>query len=1205
VVLFWSPVRGQVGPEESAAKLKPAAGLEAKLWASEPMLMNPTTIDIDSRGRVWVTEGLNYRLTRGGNAHFQRIEGADRIKILEDTDQDGKADRMTVFADNIFPVPMGIAIEEHWSVDGKYLGARVFVGNSPHLLVLEDTDGDDRADKRYPLLSGFGGIDSDHGVHGMTLGLDGKLYFTHGDGCCSVQPDKSERTQNFDVTDASGRRVATDQLGTVLRCDRDGTNLEVLATRLRNDYECALDSFGNVFASDNDDDGNRGSRVVWIMDGGVYGYRTPGSPRHWGEDAPGNVPKLAGTGNGSPCGVMVYEGQQLPPRFQGALLEAEAGPRAIYAFPLKRVGAAFRTKPEVLLSSEDGWFRPVDVCAAPDGSLFIADWYDGGVGGHAFRDQTTGRIYRVAAEGAASRKVEYDFATVAGLRDALKSPNIAARDVARRLLIARGPDDQVAQRAMALVRQQADPRDRARAAWVEAQIDRAGTFTALERAMQERGRALTETPAELREQAVRILGRDNSRLMVVQDPKPGPPRAERHLDAILAAAGDPDPGVRREVILVLRNVPTGKAGAALRLLAATWDGQDRWYLEALGLALRHREPDYIATLFDGTLYGDLSLNGDGRNGRVALPPYYPVDRNEAFLSVDDHVPPATPLSKTLGLMWGLGRYEAMPLLAKLYPEIAAPELRQAVEDVLAQIVDPRGALTLAELVRKTDDPARKIALLGTLARRLESAWRSVAGDEAIQTVIREALDDPKTRGTGIDLAVLDAGGSLIDRVAGWVDDQSQSEETRGRALEAIAKARHPRAREMVERAIQTARETGSSSELAVSAVRAVPRLGADGDALLEDLMLAEGVPLGLRREALRAFAMRPENARALLAWARDRKLPDSLKLDASTVLRAHPDAGIRGEVDRVLPITSADGKPLPSVGELVRRDGDAGRGRDVFFRSGTNACGSCHRVQGQGQWVGPDLSTIGAKYGKRELLEAILNPSAAIAYNFRSVVVATADGRVLTGLPIEELATHLTIKTADGQRIKLSPAEIDTRKTAEISLMPEGLVQTLSEQDLVDLLAFLATLKQPVSIAGEALVSGPFPTADLPPVPTEWRRVTADAEGRLPLVSVDPTPNGHRYDAVQFSIHSSVPQPARLVVDSSVPEVVAYMDGIKFELARGSSPASAFQSAIQLPATSVTMTFVFRADRENHPVVTIISDQPVSYQRRGAEGAER
>ncbi len=234
-------IYAQVSPEKSAGLIKPAQGLEATLWASEPLLVNPTNIDVDSRGRVWVAEGLNYRLTRGGNKRFHRIEEADRIKILEDTDGDGKADKVTVFADRIFPVPMGIAVEEHHDKAGKYTGCRVFVGNSPDLLVLEDTDGDDKADKRYPLLTGFGGIDSDHGVHGMVLGLDGKLYFTHGDGCCSVQQDHSERAQNFNVVDKSGRHVSSDQLAHTLRANRDGTQFEIICDRQRNNYETSLE----------------------------------------------------------------------------------------------------------------------------------------------------------------------------------------------------------------------------------------------------------------------------------------------------------------------------------------------------------------------------------------------------------------------------------------------------------------------------------------------------------------------------------------------------------------------------------------------------------------------------------------------------------------------------------------------------------------------------------------------------------------------------------------------------------------------------------------------------------------------------------------------------------------------------------------------------------------------------------------------------
>ncbi len=512
----------QVGPEESARKIKPAEGLEATLWASEPLVVNPTNMDVDSRGRVWVTEGLNYRTTiHRGQA---RIEEADRIKILEDTDGDGKADKVTVFADRIFPVPMGLAVEEHYGQDGKYQGCRVFIGNSPDLLVLEDTDGDDKADKRYPLLTGFGGVDSDHGVHGMVLGLDGKLYFTHGDGCCSVQQDHSEKVQNFDVVDKSGRHVSSDQLANTLRVNRDGTQFEILADRQRNNYETSLNAFGNVFTSDNDDDGNRGCRVIWILDGGHYGYRTPGSPRHWGEDVPGIVPKLVGTGNGSPSGIMVYEGDLLPKEYHGSVLEADAGTRQINFFPMTRAGASFRTEHKVMLGSDDPWFRPVDVTAAPDGSVFVADWYDGGVGGHAFRDQTTGRIYRVVPKGKKpGESLSADFATLSGLIAALKSPVVATQDAARRGLIerAKGTKQEV---VTELVRtfSEAQPVERARALWVLYAV--VGDAAAVD--------ALKDGDPRIREQAVRMLGRDvreNGRVEYNDPAAKSPPPAAAHL----------------------------------------------------------------------------------------------------------------------------------------------------------------------------------------------------------------------------------------------------------------------------------------------------------------------------------------------------------------------------------------------------------------------------------------------------------------------------------------------------------------------------------------------------------------------------------------------------------------------------------------------------------------------------------------------------
>ncbi|MDR3638527.1 MAG: HEAT repeat domain-containing protein [Isosphaeraceae bacterium] len=1156
VVGLPGSLSAQVGPAESAKKLKPAEGLEATLWASEPLVVNPTNIDVDSRGRVWVTEGLNYRLTRGGNKKFERPPGADKIKILEDTDGDGKADKMTVFAHDIFPVPMGIAVEERYRPDGKYQGARVYVGNSPDLLVLEDTDGDDKADKRFALLTGFGGVDSDHGLHGVALGLDGKLYFTHGDGCCSVQQDHSERIQNFDVRDKSGRHVSSDQLANTLRVDRDGRNFEVLCDRQRNNYETSLNAFGNIFTSDNDDDGNRGCRVIQVFDGGHYGYRTPGSPRHWGEEVPGNVPKLVGTGNGSPCGIMVYEGDLLPKEYYGGLLEADAGSRQINFFPLTRYGSTFRTDYKVFLGSDDPWFRPVDATAAPDGSVFVADWYDAGVGGHAFRDQTTGRIYRVAPQGAKLKPKTADFASVRGLIEALKSPVVAAQDAARRSLIARAKADRdKVEPQLVNVFTQGRPVERARALWVLAAI--AGDAPVLN--------GLKDDDPRIREQAVRMLGRDdrtNGHVDLGRSPEAGEldPPALAHLGALLPLAADPDPGVRRELILALRNVPTEKAGEALKTLARMWDGQDRWYLEALGLALEKRDKAFFESLFDGTLYGDLDLDEAGQASQVAVPPYFPADRNEAFIAAGTNDLPASPLSKTLGLMWRVHTTDVVPLLKRIMPKLGSPELQQAADDVLAQLRDPRTALVLADLANATRDPGRRRELLATLGRKLEGEWRGMGTAPAVEQTIEKALQDPETQTQGIALVAATGGARYKGSLEGLIGNARAPMEVRVAAVEAIGAIHAPEAQTLLDRLIGDTKGKSNTDPLAEAAVRTIPRLY-DARHRLREIFTSRDYPPALRREALRTFARQGDGAHQVLAMARGNQIPDELKMEAASIVHNHPNRQIREEGAKVLPLPkAAGGRPLPPVFELVRRAGagHADKGREVFFRAGpsqkgsagTVSCGGCHRVQGQGQWVGPDLSTIGMKYGIDELFRSILNPSAAIGYNFRTVAVALRDGQTVAGIPVEESPDRLVLKTNDGKRITVRPSEIEERTYSDVSLMPEGLAESLSDDELVDLLAFLSSLRQPVSIVGQYHVIGPLVEDNGTPAiePAQkvdlnlrrqgpsgqrlsWRRLDANAEGRADLTTLIGGDSKHVAYAY-VPVVSPVEQDARLVFDT-------------------------------------------------------------------------
>src|SRR6266704_3492329 len=265
------------GPEVARASMTNftvSEGLQLSLFASEPMVRNPTDMDVDAQGRVWITEGVNYRSSFQKWGVLQR-EG-DRIVILEDTNGDGAADKETVFyQDPSINAALGICV----------LGNKVIISSSPHVFVLTDTDGDGKADKRELLFTGIGGKDHDHGVHAFVFGPDGKLYFNMGNESKRLKrPLTREVALHGAITDAPAEPVIDFdgnevnnigkpyRMGMAFRCNLDGSEVETLAWNFRNTYELALDSFGTIWQSDNDDDGNQGVRINYVMEFGNYGY---------------------------------------------------------------------------------------------------------------------------------------------------------------------------------------------------------------------------------------------------------------------------------------------------------------------------------------------------------------------------------------------------------------------------------------------------------------------------------------------------------------------------------------------------------------------------------------------------------------------------------------------------------------------------------------------------------------------------------------------------------------------------------------------------------------------------------------------------------------------------------------------------------------------------------------------------------------------
>ena len=608
--------RGQPAPHDSGPeaarddlkKMSVADGLAVTLFASEPMMVNPCDMDIDARGRVWITEGANYRISLHANWGVIRPEG-DRIVVMEDTNGDGVADKQSVFyQDPSINAALGICV----------LGNKVIVSSAPNVFVLTDTDGDGVADKRELLFTGISGFDHDHAVHAFVFGPDGKLYFNSGNAGRQIKRptgklkdiplhgiiSNDDIAKNSElVVDVYGNEVADKgkpyRDGMVFRCNMDGSEFETLAWNFRNNYEVAVDSFGTLWQSDNDDDGNRGVRINYVMEFGNYGFKDEvtgaawgdgwkkaqqkGAQEderpiyHWHQHDPGVIPNLLHTGNGSPTGILVYEGKLLPKTFQGQMIHADAGTRVVRSYPVEKDGAGYKASITNILTSSDSWYRPSDVCVGPDGSLFIADWNDAGVGGHNMADRKletmSGRVYRVAPTGSKYIAPHNDFTTAAGCVAALQSPNHETRYLAWTGLHAMQGK---AEKELLKLWKSDDSRMRARAFFLLGQIKGS------EKKYVET--ALKDKDSDIRIAALRLA-------------------RELKMDLIPYVAKlvkDPSAQVRRECAIALRHNPSAEAPRLWATLAQQHDGKDRWYLEALGIAADKQEDKFFAAWLSAT-----------------------------------------------------------------------------------------------------------------------------------------------------------------------------------------------------------------------------------------------------------------------------------------------------------------------------------------------------------------------------------------------------------------------------------------------------------------------------------------------------------------------------------------------------------------------------------------------------------------------------
>ncbi len=1020
VLLAWQrpgtlPAAGPIEPDKARAALVTPDDLQIELFAAEPLLSSPACIDVDARGRVWVCEVVNYRAKNG-----TRKEG-DRILVLEDTDGDGRADGQTVFYQGR-DVDSALGI----CVIGEGAGRRAIVSCAPDVFILHDDDGDLKADRKELLFTKSGLPQHDHSIHSFMVGPDGRWYFNFGNyGKAVHDRDGRPVADRFgNVVNDTGRPYRE---GMVFRCRPGGGDFEVLGHNFRNNYEVAVDSFGSLWQSDNDDDGNRGVRINWVMEHGNYGYKDertgegwqvrrtnlePEIPRrHWHQNDPGVVPNLLLTGAGSPTGICVYEGDLLPERFRGAVIHCDAGPNVVRSYRVSPAGGGYSATAEPIVDgAADQWFRPSDACVAPDGSVIIADWYDPGVGGHGMGDVEKGRLYRLAAVGSKWSVPPVDLESIDGAVAALKSPNLCTRATALERL---GRDPEPAARALEKAfAAAADERLKARLAWAAGMLPGgADAWIA---------RLAADPSAGLRVVALRMCRAVHGRAAV--DPAHEPPEA----DAVLALAerlqADPSPAVRREVAITLRGVAGDRADRIWAELASRHTAGDRFELEALGIGADRAG---AVPLWDGRLSAwQKKVSGQWTQpaGREI------VWRSRAAASTgmicELIADPAVPAAEALALVRALDFQD--PRAVKEAVRQLVPRLPIATDGAAGEKL----RLVLPELLLRLD---RRMAEDPAIAERLDAAIEALAGSQHFVDMVRrfnlrqrtgDLLELAMAEGTPEELAAAAAGTTL---------DFGGEEAVRG----ALAK--------------------GDAASIRL--LQAVGITGQDrARALVEAVLRNADASIDMRAAAVRALARSHAGAHALLAMAKAGELTGTLPQAAALALSSCLWSDVRQAAADVLPLPKArGGRKLPSVAELVRRDGNAAAGKAVF--AGVGTCAKCHVVGDAGKGVGPNLSGIGAKLTREALYESVLAPSAAISHNYETWTALLADGRSVTGLLVSQSPQQVVIRGADAVDVTIEAGEIEELVRQPVSLMPADLATTLTADELVDLVSWLETLR--------------------------------------------------------------------------------------------------------------------------------------------------
>jgi quinoprotein glucose dehydrogenase len=1105
------PASGEA--EAAMTRFQIPPGFKIEVFAAEPMLANPVAFSIDEQGRVFVAEtyrhsavGPAFRfyegvfdirshmdwldqdlasrsvedrvglLRRNLGTNFAKLTGiSEKIRLLEDRDHDGKADFSSIFAEGFNRAADGI---------GAGVLARhgdVYYTCIPDLWLLRGTNATGRADTRQSLHTGFGVHIAflGHDLHGLRLGPDGRLYFSIGD-------------RGINVVTREGKPLVYPDEGTILRCELDGSNLEVFARGLRNPQELAFDDFGNLFTGDNNSDGGDRARWVYVVEGGDsgwrIGYQTLNAPprrgpwnaeRLWHPQHEGQpayiLPPVANLGYG-PSGVTYYPGTGLPERYRGRffLCDFRGGSASgIHSFDVRPKGASF----ELGAYEQFIWeCLPTDVEFGVEGGIYFSDWVE------SWNKTGKGRIYHVFDPNADRAIVDETKQLLnttltnlpaAELRALLSHPDQRVRLEAQFAFVEQGESgfSQLAPIALAGT----DRLAALHAIWGLGQgARRHGTNAQLTLLV-----ALHSGDPEIRAQAAKMLGEASI-------PQAGPllqplladaePRVRffaalslgrlKHRPALLGLFtmldenGDRDPYLRHAAVMGLVGVNDRDA---LRHAAANTSASIR-----LGacLALRRLQDPAVSAFLNDTniqvvaeaarAINDLPIESalpqlaallgrkfadQSANAKTNAPRRTGVEAAISDVAVQTGIAtiPEQILLRAINAQFRVGGETNAQALARFAADANNPEnLRADALNALAAWSNPSGRDRITGLWRplpaRNGDAAR-VAVAPLLGNLFESKA------PAIQTATIRLVRQHK---------IQDAAGILVSTVAGKNNPAVQVE-----ALDALWDVDRSEVKSVLPLALKS-----KDASLQAEATRLQAQI--DPDAALRHVkreLSSKSIPT--RRGAIRALAILPEGeADKLLVATLDQllrgKVAPELQLD---LLDAAGKRSSRDVLDRVQQFEAA--RPRDDLLATYRecmQGGNAAEGRKLFYERAEVFCSRCHQINGDGGEAGPKLTGIGSRQPRSYLLESIIMPNAKIAQGWESVTVSLKDGRSFAGQVKKETDTQIVISNTEDGDITLNKSEIKTRNRA-LSGMPEEFRQILTKDELRDLVEFLASQK--------------------------------------------------------------------------------------------------------------------------------------------------